>query len=125
MKTTILILTCVVATWSQPNFNAVISAIKDGNVTVLSQHMDTDVEITIEEEDGTYNKTEATNVVKGFFDNNKPSACSIVHSGAARNNGAYFCIGSLTAGGKSHRVYLFFKENEGKFLIQEMRFELN
>lgn len=125
MKTIILLLTSMVATWAQPNFNAVLSAIKDGDVNTLSQHMDTDVEITIEEEDGTYNKVEATKVVKGFFDKNKPSSCKVVHSGAARNNGAYFCIGNLVAGGKEHRVYLFFKENEGKFLIQEMRFELN
>lgn len=125
MKTAILILTSIMTTWAQPNFNAVISAIKDGNVSVLSEHMDVDVEITIEEEDGTYNKIEATNVVKGFFEKNKPSACKVVHSGAARNNGAYFCIGSLVAGDKEHRVYIFFKENNGKFLIQEMRFELN
>ena len=50
MKTIILILS--LAMLNQPNFNAVISAIEQGNVNALSSHLDENVEITIGDSDG-------------------------------------------------------------------------
>lgn len=121
MKTIILILS--LAMFNQPNFNAVITAIEQGNVSALSSHLDENVEITIGDSDGSYPKSQATQVVDQFFNSNKPSDCNVVHSGSARDNGSYYCIGSLTAGGKKHRVYLFFKQSGNDYKIQEMRFE--
>jgi hypothetical protein len=108
---------------TQPNFNAVVGAIQKGDIASLSQHLDNEVELVINDDDGTYNKSQATNIIQKFLTTNKPSNCSIANTGAARNNGSYYLIGKLTAGGQSYRVNIFFKEVSGKYLIQEMRIE--
>ncbi len=109
---------------AQPNFNAVIGALKAGDVASISGLMEAEVELAVGEESGTYPKAQTIGKVEGFFQQNKPSQCSLVHSGSARDGASYYCIGSLTAGGKKYRVYIFFKKLESDYRIQEMRIEL-
>jgi len=125
MKYFLILLTTTIFIANQPDYTAVISAIRNANIAEISKHMDANVEVTVGDKDGTYNKTEATNVVRSFFDKNKPQGCSMVHSGAARDNGSFYCIGNLAAGGLSFRVYIYFKKVGSNYLIQEMRFEEN
>lgn len=124
MKTllfTLILLPQILTT--QPNFNAIIGAIQKGDIYTLSQFLDNEVELVINDEDGTYNKSQATNIIQDFFNKEKPSVCSITNTGSSRNQGSYYCIGKLIAGGKNYRVNLFFKEKGGKYMIQEMRIE--
>lgn len=123
MKTLVLFLITSTTLWAQPNFNAVISAIKSGNVATIASHMDANVEMTVGGQDGTYPKAQAQGIIQGFFESNQPSNCSLVHSGAARDGASYYCIGSLTAGRGKYRVYIFFKKVGAGYKIQEMRFE--
>jgi len=123
MKTLIFLLATSTALWGQPNFSAVITAIKAGNATEISNYMDVNVEVTVGDNDGSYSKTEAVGVVETFFGQHTPSNCSLVHSGAARDGASYYCIGNLSAGGSKYRVYIFFKKVGESYLIQEMRFE--
>lgn len=109
--------------FTQPNFNAVVGAIQKGDISSLSQHLDNEVELVINDDDGTYNKAQATSIIQKFFSNNKPSNCSIANTGAARNNGSYYLVGKLAAGGQNYRINIFFKEVSGKYMIQEMRIE--
>lgn len=108
---------------AQPNFNGVISAIKAGNTNDISNFMSANVEVSVGSSDGTYAKAEAIGVIKQFFQKNAPTNCTLVHSGAARDGASYYCIGNLLAGGSKYRVYVYFKDNGGQYLIQEMRFE--
>ncbi len=123
MKTIILLLSTTTVLFGQPNFSSVISAVKAGNVSAISSFMDSNVEVTVGEDDGTYTKLQATDVVKAFFVKNSPSNCSMIHSGAARDGGSYYCIGNLLAGNNKFRIYIFFKKVGATYLIQEMRFE--
>lgn len=123
MKTILVLLCTSTMLWGQPNFGAVISAIKDGNAAGISKYMDANVEVTVGDEDGSYVQAQALEVIKGFFTKNAPSSCSLVHSGAARDGASYYCIGNLAAGGGKYRVYIFFKRVGETYLIQEMRFE--
>ena len=109
---------------AQPNFNTVIGALKAGNIATISDIMEEEIELAVGDESGLYPKAETINKVQGFFQQNKPSNCSLVHSGSARDGASYYCIGSLTAGGKKYRVYLFFKKLASDYKIQEMRIEL-
>jgi hypothetical protein len=122
MKTLLLLLVATTL-YSQPNFNAVIGAIKAGNTAEIGTYMDTNVEVTVEDKDGSYAKTQAISVINSFFQQHTPSKCSLVHSGAARDGASYYCIGNLSAEGGKYRVYIFFKKVGGAYLIQEMRFE--
>lgn len=124
MKTLILLLTTLTTMlYGQPDFGAVVTAIKAGNTATISNYMDANVEVTVEDNDGTYDKEEAVQVINSFFQKNAPSSCSLVHSGSARDGASYYCIGNLLAGGKKYRVYIFFKKVGDTYLIQEMRFE--
>lgn len=122
MKTLLLLLVAT-SLYGQPNFNAVINAIKAGNTTEIGTYMDANVEVTVGDKDGSYAKAQAISVVNGFFQQHSPSSCSLVHSGGARDGASYYCIGNLSAGGGKYRVYIFFKKVGGTYLIQEMRFE--
>jgi len=122
MKTLLLLLVATTL-YGQPNFNAVISAIKVGNSVEIGTYMDVNVEVTVGDKDGSYAKDQAISVVNAFFKEHTPKGCSLVHSGAARDGASYYCIGNLSAGGGKYRVYIFFKKVEGTYLIQEMRFE--
>lgn len=123
MKTILLVFAFLTNSWLQPNFSAVISAIKQGNVTALSAYFDQAVELTLANEEGSFGKEQAIQKVTQFLSQNKPSDCTMVHNGAARDNSSYYCIGSLTAGAKKYRLNIFFGNKNGQYLIQEMRFE--
>lgn len=125
MKALLLFTWLLSSTWAmaQPNFNSVINAIKTGNITSISSLLAEQVELSVGSQNGTYPKAQALSIVNNFLQAQKPSNCSLVHSGSARDGASYYCIGSLSAGGKKHRVYLFFKKGEGDYKIQEMRIE--
>lgn len=122
MKTLLLLLVATTL-YAQPDFNAVINAIKAGNTAEIGKHMDVNVEVTVKDKDGSYAKAQAISIINDFFKEHEPSNCSLVHSGAAKDGASYYCIGSLSAKGGKYRVYLFFKKIEGAYRIQEMRFE--
>lgn len=123
MKRTLLIILLLSSSWliAQPNFNNVINALRLGDIASIGNNMAEQVELTIEEEHGTYAKAQALSVVEQFFQQNRPSNCNLVHHGAARDGASYYCIGSLAAGGKKYRAYIFFKKLNGVYKIQEMR----
>jgi hypothetical protein len=120
---TLLLLLAATTLYGQPDFNAVISAIKAGNTTEIGLYMDANVEVTVEEKDGSYAKAQAISVINSFFQEHTPSNCNLVHSGAAKGGASYYCIGNLSAKGEKYRVYIFFKKVGGTYRIQEMRFE--
>lgn len=123
MKLLLLVFATATTLAGQPNFGAVISAIKAANTTEIANHLDATVEVTVGEQDGSYSKDQAIGVIQGFFQKNAPSSCSMVHSGAAQDGASYYCIGNLQAGGNKYRVYIFFKKVGTAYKIQEMRFE--
>lgn len=126
MKTILLILAACAAIGSgQPDFSAVINTIKSGKSTSIAPYLANEVEITIGGNDGTYSKAEALTALQNFYNQNKPTNCSMVHNGVAKDQEAYYCIGKLDAGGKSYRLYIYFKKTGEQYLIQEMRFEDN
>ena len=98
-------------------------AIGKGDISALSQYFDQTVEVAIMDEEDVYNKAKAIEVVKTFFTQNKPTSFSQVHNGRSKGNEAEDCIGNLTAGGDSNRVYIYVKTVNGEKLVQELRFD--
>lgn len=127
MKIILILLTTMTAAFMpQPDFGTVISAIQNKNAGKIAAYMDNTVEVTVGENDGVYNKAEATKVLQDFFDKQQPKLCTQVHSGEAKDQGAYYCIGKMsTVNNTSYRVYIYFKKATSGYLIQEIRFEPN
>ncbi len=103
-------------------FDDITASIKTGDVKSLSRNFNTSIDLTVGNQENTYSKAQAEQVLRDFFVVNKPGSFSIIHQGFSKE-GAKYAIGSLvTTQGKTFRVYLYVKQVSGNFLIYELRF---
>ena len=121
-----LILFTIVGTIAnaQSQFSGISSAISNQNSTELSKYFDAQVEITTPEDDDTFSKAEATNVMKSFFAKYNVSSFNLEHQ-SSKGKGAEYAIGDMIASGKKFRVFIYVAEKNGKAVIQQMQFEQN
>ena len=108
---------------AQADFGAMSRALASGNADVLGQYFDQNVEISIADQEDVYAKSQAIATVKSFFAQNAPKGFQQMHQGASKGSDAHYCIGNLTTSSGTYRVYLYAKNTDGKFLIQELRFD--
>ncbi|MDX1912458.1 MAG: DUF4783 domain-containing protein [Saprospiraceae bacterium] len=106
-----------------PGLDAISTALSTGDVDALSKYLADNVEISIQDKEQVYPKAKATEVLKGFFETNKPKSFAQVHKGQSRENSDQYCIGNLTATAGVYRVYLYLKVSGANISIQEMRFD--
>lgn len=109
---------------SAQDFTAITKSLEKGDVVSLSSHFDSNPELTILDNEAIYSKSQIENILKDFFSKNKPSAYKSIHHGNS-GNGAFFQIGELATSTSVFRTYLYAKNINGKFLIQEFRIEEN
>jgi len=105
------------------DLNNISKAISSGDVEALSSYFDSNIEISILDEEDFYDKGQAKSVVKKFFTKHQPKSFNLVHKGSSKGKDSKYFIGNLTAGGNSYRVYVYMKVINGKPLIQELRFD--
>jgi len=103
------------------NMDAVVSAIRTGNVTQLSPFFDIRVEISLPDKSDTYSKTQAEMIIGDFFSNNAVQNFKITQQG--ESGGTYFCAGVLQTRSGNFRTTLFFKQKGDKHFLQEIRFQ--
>lgn len=108
---------------AQGNLDAITKAISAGNADQLSQYLDQTVEVAVLEEDDVFSKSEAVALLKQFFSVYKPASFSQVHKGISTNKDSEYCIGNLSTGDATFRVYIYLKIIDNKHLIQELRFD--
>ena len=106
-----------------PALEAISAALGAGDVDALSKYFADNVEISIQDKEQLYPKTKAVEILKGFFDSNKPKAFAQVHKGQSRENSDQYCIANFTATAGTYRVYLYLKVSGSNISIQEMRFD--
>lgn len=105
------------------DIDAISGALSSGNADALGNFFDESVEVAVLDDEDIYSKAEAIAKVKKFFAQNPPSTFSQVHQGASKGKDSQYCIGNMTAGGKTFRVYVYLGNNGNKPLIQELRFD--
>jgi len=98
-------------------------AISKGDVEALSTYFDSNIEISILDEEDFYDKGQAKAVIKKFFNRNQPKSFNLVHKGSSKGKDSKYFIGNLRAGGNTYRGYVYMKVSNGKPLIQELRFD--
>jgi hypothetical protein len=103
------------------NMDAVVTAIRSGNVTQLSPFFDVRVDISLPEKSDTYSKTQAEMVIGDFFNTNGVQNFRITQQG--ESGGTYFFAGLLQTHAGNYRTTLFFKHKGDKQLLQEIRFQ--
>lgn len=111
--------------FSQTNasLESITSALNAGDVEALSKYFAPNVEISIQDQEQVYAKAKATEVVRSFFNSNKPKSFSQMHKGMSRESSDQYCIGNLAATTGNYRVYLYLKVNGANLSIQEIRFD--
>lgn len=108
---------------NNPGLEAITKAIGAGDAELLAKYFDESLEISILDNEKTYNKAQALEVVKSFFNSHKPKTFNAVHNGTSRGSSDQYCIGNLASGSGNFRVYIYLKANSGAMVIRELRFD--
>ena len=106
-----------------PGLEAISTALNTGDVETLSKYFADNVEISIQDKEQVYSKAKATEVLRSFFDANKPKSFSQLHKGTSRESSDQYCIGNLSATTGNYRVYLYLKVSGNSVNIQEIRLD--
>ena len=106
-----------------PVLESISRALGAGDADGLAKFFGDNVEISILDKEQTYTKAKATEVVRGFFNTNKPKSFDQVHKGTSRENSDQYCIGNLMTVSGNYRVYLYLKVNGSNVTVQEIRFD--
>lgn len=101
--------------------DAVVTAIRSGNVNQLSSFFDARVDITLPDKSDTYSKSQAEMVIGDFFNTNGVQNFKITQQG--ESGGTVFCAGVLLTRSGNYRTTLFFKHKGDKHFLQEIRFQ--
>ena len=105
------------------NEAAITTAISKGDVETLSKYFDETVEICIIELEDMLDKDEAKSQIKTFFAANQPKSFQVVHNGTSKGQDSRYFIGEMKTVDNTFRVYVYMKNSDDAYLIQEIRFE--
>jgi hypothetical protein len=103
------------------NMDAVVTAIRSGNVNQLSAYFDVWVDISLPDKSDTYSKTQAGMVIGDFFNTNGVKNFKLTQQG--ESGGTFFCSGILQTRSGNYRTTLFFKQKGDKQFLEEIRFQ--
>ncbi len=116
-------LALTIAAYAADVFDQVGAAIRSGDARMIARFFNTNVDLTIVNQEDVFSKAQAEMVIKDFFAKNTPRSYTIIHRGVSKE-GAKYAIGTLvTTQGSTFRTYFFVKESGGMSYIQELRFE--
>lgn len=105
------------------SIDGVVSGIKASNVIQITENAGDAFSLTLLDKSSNYNKADAQKALKDFFAKNVVKGFEIKHKGSSPNG--QYAIGTLNTGNGNYRVNIFMKkEEDGKELIKELRFQL-
>lgn len=95
----------------------IITALNNGDASQLSNHLNANVELVIDNKNDVFSKQQAAGIIVDFFRKNKVNSFQLLHKG--NKDVASFAIGVLKTNSGSFRVYVLTRRNE----IQQLRIE--
>lgn len=98
--------------------------VKTGNSKQLAKSLSPSVEMTILTEDNVYSKIQAEIILKDFFQKHPPVSVKLVHKLTSNPNYRFMVLLLHTDNG-DFRTSVSLKNNNGEFLITEIRIEPN
>ncbi len=116
-------LTAMAAAQSNPVLEAVARALGAGDADALARHLADNVDLSILNQEQTCSKVKATELLRSFFNTNKPRAFNQVHQGTSRGSSDQYCIGNLATANGTFRVYVYLKTSGSSAVVQELRFD--
>ncbi|PPK85555.1 uncharacterized protein DUF4783 [Neolewinella xylanilytica] len=113
----------VTATASAQSLGEITRALGAGDTRSLAAAMDTEVELSLLEEENLYSRDQAVQKLSAFFAAHSPSGFSQVHQGSSKADDAEYCIGNLATADGSYRVYIYIAKKGDRMVLQELRFD--
>ncbi len=98
-------------------------AISSGKSENVAVYFNSTLDLTTTENEGTYSKIQAEQILKDFFSKNPISSFTIKHNGSS-TDGSIYAIGIYLSDTLTYRVYFLLKKFDQKYLIQKIEFEL-
>lgn len=117
-----LFLTLLFTSYSQES-KQFTAAIGNGDAKSLAQHFDSNIELSIVNEDGLYTKKQAELILQRFFEKHPVISFETKHEGGDLKR-SKFLIGELKTNNHLYRCHLLFKKVDEKIQIIELRLEL-
>jgi hypothetical protein len=102
--------------------SAVGAALKKGDAASIASYFMPQVELTLVGKDGVYDKTQAQQMLAGFFKENPPQNFVIKHQGTSKLDDQ-FRIGELTTSKGLFRVTFFMTKNNNLLQIKQLKIE--
>ncbi|MDM8160750.1 DUF4783 domain-containing protein [Labilibaculum sp. K2S] len=100
-----------------------INAFKQGNSIGLSNFFGERIQLTIQDKEAIYSKSQAKQIMAKFFKEFPPTGFNKKHVGGKPE--ARYVIGSLTTAQGDFRVNFLLKNDTGKFVVHQLRIEKN
>jgi hypothetical protein len=92
-----------------------------GDAESLSAWFDDNLEISIMSSTSNSSKNQAKQILKMFFEKNKPRTFEITHM-VSRSNSKY-ALASLNAGGETYLVIIFVSNTGASYKIQQLKID--
>ena len=93
-----------------------------GDADKLSAWFADNLDVSIGSASNNCSKSQARQIVKGFFDGNIPNSFTISHT--AGNGNKKYAIGTLKTGGETYLATIFVNFDGTSYKIQHLKFEL-
>lgn len=122
---TSIMLVCLVAVSAQDGERkAIATAIGNGNVSVLADHLGRELTLSFHDEERILAKAAAEVRLRKFFSENKAVTYKVRHNGGSMRDKSSYMVGRLMTENLSYRVFVYLeKDRNGVPKISEIRFE--
>lgn len=108
--------------WAQGEVKTISNCFSTSNFVELSNYFDEEIKLTIEKNEETVSKEDAEQRLRRFFSKNPIKSFKVIHESGSTNKLKYF-IGNASSSSSNYRTYILYKQENGKFLISEVRIE--
>lgn len=109
---------------AQPLVEDFFRSLNETNLEIAPKYFDKFVNITIDNNQSTYSKSQAEMVFKNFMSKKSAKSFQIKHKGNSNSDNSIFAIGELvTEKGGTYKVYFFLKQKSNQVLIQDLKLE--
>ena len=105
------------------DLSSISGYISTGNAKGLSAHFDNLVELHLDDQEGTFSRTQAEQIMKDFFRQYPPRTFSFLQDGISEGANMQYAIGTYVYGSRKFRTYVYLKKRNGQMLIQELSFQ--
>jgi acetylglutamate synthase len=99
----------------------IFKSIEAGDVESLSNYFSESIELILVDKEGIYSKTQAKQILKQFFNTNRPKKFNVLHQGGSEN--AKYAIGTLITTRGKYRLHFLVKIKNNKALIHQLRIQ--